>query len=68
MELKDKVVAEIKKIYDPEIPVNIFELGLIYDISIKDKKSIDKLLTDLIKKRVNNININEEIWTPLKKN
>ena len=40
----------------------------IYAISIKDKKSINKLLTDLIKKRVNNININEEKWTPLKKN
>ena len=37
MDLKDKVIAEIKKIYDPEIPVNIYELGLIYDISIKDK-------------------------------
>ena len=28
MELKEKVIAEIKKIYDPEIPVNIYELGL----------------------------------------
>tara|TARA_B100000131_G_scaffold230816_1_gene222598 strand:+ start:156 stop:452 length:297 start_codon:yes stop_codon:yes gene_type:complete len=37
MSLKDKVIAEIKKIYDPEIPVNIYELGLIYDISVKDK-------------------------------
>ena len=46
MELKDKVVAEIKKIYDPEIPVNIFELGLIYDISIKDKNvSVKMTLT-----------------------
>ncbi len=46
MELKDKVVAEIKKIYDPEIPVNIFELGLIYDISIKGKNvSIKMTLT-----------------------
>ena len=35
--LKEKVIAEIKKIYDPEIPVNIYELGLIYDISINDK-------------------------------
>ncbi len=34
MNLKDKVIEEIKKIYDPEIPVNIYELGLIYDISI----------------------------------
>ena len=37
MDLKNKVIDEIKKIYDPEIPVNIYELGLIYDISIKDK-------------------------------
>tara|TARA_Y100000996_G_scaffold336574_1_gene273213 strand:+ start:115 stop:411 length:297 start_codon:yes stop_codon:yes gene_type:complete len=37
MNLKDKVIDEIKKIYDPEIPVNIYELGLIYDVSIKDK-------------------------------
>ena len=37
MDLKEKVIAEIKKIYDPEIPVNIYELGLIYDVSVKDK-------------------------------
>ena len=37
MNIKEKVIAEIKKIYDPEIPVNIYELGLIYDVSIKDK-------------------------------
>ena len=36
MDLKEKVITEIKKIYDPEIPVNIYELGLIYDIKIKD--------------------------------
>jgi len=37
MELKEKIIAEIKKIYDPEIPVNIYELGLIYDIKIENK-------------------------------
>ena len=37
MDLKEKVIEEIKIIYDPEIPVNIYELGLIYDISVKDK-------------------------------
>ena len=37
MELKDKVIAEIKKIYDPEIPVNIYELGLIYDVLVNEK-------------------------------
>ncbi len=37
MDLKEKVIDEIKKIYDPEIPVNIYELGLIYDITVNDK-------------------------------
>ena len=36
MELKEKIIAEVKKIYDPEIPVNIYELGLIYDVSVND--------------------------------
>tara|TARA_B100000945_G_scaffold137816_1_gene110022 strand:- start:963 stop:1259 length:297 start_codon:yes stop_codon:yes gene_type:complete len=46
MELKEKIITEIKKIYDPEIPVNIYELGLIYDISVKDKDvSIKMTLT-----------------------
>ena len=35
MELKDQVINEIKKIYDPEIPVNIYELGLIYDVIVE---------------------------------
>ena len=39
MELKDQIINEIKKIYDPEIPVNIYELGLIYKIEI-DKQSV----------------------------
>ena len=37
-DLKEKIISEIKKIYDPEIPVNIYELGLIYKIEIKDGK------------------------------
>jgi FeS assembly SUF system protein len=46
-ELKDKIVSEIKKIYDPEIPVNIYELGLIYKIEIEEAKkvNIDMTLT-----------------------
>ena len=45
MDLKDKVIKEIKKIYDPEIPVNIYELGLIYDIKIDDKKNVKVNMT-----------------------
>ena len=40
MILKDKVIKEIKKIYDPEIPVNIYELGLIYDINIDNENNV----------------------------
>ena len=39
MEVKDKIIAEIRKIYDPEVPVNIYELGLIYDVQVTDKKA-----------------------------
>ena len=48
MELKEKIIAEIKKIYDPEIPVNIYELGLIYDIKVdKDNNvKVDMTLTN----------------------
>ena len=47
MNLKDKIIAEIKKIYDPEIPVNIYELGLIYKIEVdtNNKVNVDMTLT-----------------------
>ena len=45
--IKNKVIEEIKKIYDPEIPVNIYELGLIYKIEVDNmnKVNIDMTLT-----------------------
>ena len=39
-DLKEKIISEIKKIYDPEIPVNIYELGLIYKIDINENKKV----------------------------
>jgi FeS assembly SUF system protein len=36
MTLKDQVVAALKTVYDPEMPVNIYELGLIYDVAVDD--------------------------------
>ena len=48
-DLKQKIIKEIKKVYDPEIPVNIYELGLIYKIEI-DKK--------------NNVNVDMTLTTP----
>ena len=46
-DMKQKVIEEIKKIYDPEIPVNIYELGLIYKIEINEKNvvKVDMTLT-----------------------
>ena len=44
-ELKDQVILEIKKIYDPEIPVNIYELGLIYKIDIENAKKVNIEMT-----------------------
>ena len=37
MKIKEKIIAEIKKVYDPEIPVNIYDLGLIYNIEVKNE-------------------------------
>lgn len=46
---KDKIekdiIAALKKVHDPEIPVNIYDLGLIYDISIADDGVIDITMT-----------------------
>ena len=44
-DLKSKVILEIKKIYDPEIPVNIYELGLIYKIEIKNESNVSIEMT-----------------------
>ena len=71
MKIKDKVISEIKKVYDPEIPVNIYDLGLIYNIEIKNENEayIEMTLTspncpvaDSLPKMVkDNINSIEEI-------
>lgn len=42
--LQDKVVAVLKQIYDPELPVNIVDLGLIYNIDVNDK-AVSVLMT-----------------------
>ncbi len=34
MTLRDEVIAAVRKVYDPEMPVNIFDLGLIYDVDV----------------------------------
>jgi FeS assembly SUF system protein len=41
----DKIVEKICTIYDPEIPVNIYELGLIYDIQVSDETDVEIEMT-----------------------
>ena len=43
MDVKNKIIEEIRKIYDPELPVNIYELGLIYDIKVNGRKAEIKM-------------------------
>ena len=43
MDVKNKIIEEIRKIYDPELPVNIYELGLIYDIKVNGSKAEIKM-------------------------
>lgn len=44
-DLYNRIVASLSDIYDPEIPVNIFDLGLIYNIDIHDDAHVDVLMT-----------------------
>ncbi|MCG2418099.1 SUF system Fe-S cluster assembly protein [Aequorivita sp. F47161] len=44
-ELGEKIIAVIKTIYDPEIPVDIYELGLIYDVFINEDREVKILMT-----------------------
>ena len=46
-ELEEKIVAKLKTVYDPEIPVNIYDLGLIYKIDVTDNNDaiLDMTLT-----------------------
>ena len=39
------VVEAVSSVYDPEIPVNIYELGLIYDVSVSESRDVDILMT-----------------------
>ena len=44
-ELEAKIIEEIKTIFDPEIPVNIYEIGLIYEINIDEANNVKILMT-----------------------
>jgi FeS assembly SUF system protein len=43
--LTTEIVAALKTVFDPEIPADIYELGLIYKVDIKDDRSVDIMMT-----------------------
>ncbi|WP_298625376.1 SUF system Fe-S cluster assembly protein [uncultured Legionella sp.] len=43
--IKEAVILALKGVYDPEIPVNIYDLGLIYDVDINDEGHVDVKMT-----------------------
>ena len=43
--LSEKIVEKLKTVYDPEIPVDVYELGLIYDIQISTEGDVEILMT-----------------------
>jgi FeS assembly SUF system protein len=43
--IKDDIIKVLKTCYDPEIPVDVFELGLIYDIKISEEKNVNIIMT-----------------------
>jgi FeS assembly SUF system protein len=45
MTIRDEIVAAIQTVYDPEIPINIWEVGLIYDVSVDDAGHAHILMT-----------------------
>lgn len=45
MVTEDVVIEALREVYDPELHYNIYDLGLVYDITIKDEKSVHILMT-----------------------
>ena len=43
--IEEKIVEMLKTVYDPEIPVNIYDMGLIYKIDVKDDGDVDMDMT-----------------------
>lgn len=43
--IENEIIELLKTVYDPEIPIDIYELGLIYEINIRDDRNVDILMT-----------------------
>ncbi|MTU92166.1 DUF59 domain-containing protein, partial [Parabacteroides merdae] len=45
LQTEEAIVAMLKTVYDPEIPVNVYDLGLIYNIEVDDEKNVRIAMT-----------------------
>jgi FeS assembly SUF system protein len=45
LELEEEIVKMLKTVYDPEIPVNVYDLGLIYGVDVDDEKNVTITMT-----------------------
>ena len=54
-QLEDKIVAMLKTIFDPEIPVDIYELGLIYEVNISKDGHVAESLPKDVKEKIESI-------------
>ena len=45
LQLETRIVGALKEVYDPEIPVNVYDLGLIYDVHVNNDKSVNITMT-----------------------
>jgi FeS assembly SUF system protein len=45
LNIEEEIVKQLRTVFDPEIPVNIYDLGLIYSIDVKDDNSVDVEMT-----------------------
>ena len=43
--LRDRVIAAMRTVYDPELPVNIYDLGLVYEVAVRDEGVVDVTMT-----------------------
>jgi FeS assembly SUF system protein len=43
--LKDRIIEALRNVYDPEIPINIYDLGLIYDVQVDPSNKVDIKMT-----------------------
>jgi metal-sulfur cluster biosynthetic enzyme len=67
--LSKDIVAALKTVFDPEIPADIYELGLIYKVDIKDDRSVDVVMTLTVASvpGVGVVSVNvvwEPVWSP----